>query len=274
MRKKRVLPGFGLSLGFTMLYMSLFVLIPLSIVFIQTSQLGWKKFAEVVTSERVSHSYQVSLTTSLAAIVNAIFGLLIAWVLVRYTFPGKRLLDGLIDLPFALPTAVAGITLTTLYAENGWVGKIFSMFHIKVAFTPLGIIVALTFIGLPFVVRMVQPVLQNIDKEVEEAASSLGASRFQIFVKIILPEIFPALLAGFSLAFARALGEYGSVIFIAGNMPMKTEIAPLMIMTKLEQYDYAGATAVAAVMLIISLLFLLLINMIQNWSRRHELKNE
>ncbi|PGV65068.1 sulfate ABC transporter permease subunit CysT [Bacillus cereus] len=276
MRKKRVLPGFGLSLGFTMLYMSLFVLIPLSIVFIQTSQLGWKKFAGVITSERVLHSYQVSLTTSLvAAIVNAIFGLLIAWVLVRYTFPGKRLLDGLIDLPFALPTAVAGITLTTLYAENGWVGKIFSVFHIKVAFTQLGIIIALTFIGLPFVVRMVQPVLQqSIDKEVEEAASSLGASRFQIFVKIILPEIFPALLAGFSLAFARALGEYGSVVFIAGNMPMKTEIAPLMIMTKLEQYDYAGATAVAAVMLIISLLFLLLINMIQTWSRRHELKSE
>ncbi|MFJ8218764.1 sulfate ABC transporter permease subunit CysT [Bacillus cereus] len=275
MRKKRVLPGFGLSLGFTMLYMSLFVLIPLSIVFIQTSQLGWKKFAGVITNERVLHSYQVSLTTSFAAaVVNAIFGLLIAWVLVRYTFPGKRLLDGLIDLPFALPTAVAGITLTTLYAENGWIGKIFSLFHIKVAFTQLGIIVALTFIGLPFVVRMVQPVLQNIDKEVEEAASSLGASRFQIFVKIILPEIFPALLAGFSLAFARALGEYGSVVFIAGNMPMKTEIAPLMIMTKLEQYDYAGATAVATVMLIISLLFLLLINMIQSWSRRHELKNE
>ena len=250
MRKKRVLPGFGLSLGFTMLYMSLFVLIPLSIVFIQTSQLGWKKFAGVITNERVLHSYQVSFTTSFAAaIVNAIFGLLIAWVLVRYKFPGKRLLDGLIDLPFALPTAVAGITLTTLYAENGWIGKIFSLFHIKVAFTPLGIIVALTFIGLPFVVRMVQPVLQNIDKEVEEAASSLGAS-------------------------ARALGEYGSVVFIAGNMPMKTEIAPLMIMTKLEQYDYAGATAVATVMLIISLLFLLLINMIQSWSRRHELKSE
>ena len=266
MRKKRVLPGFGLSLGFTMLYMSLFVLIPLSIVFIQTSQLGWKKFAGVITNERVLHSYQVSFTTSFAAaIVNAIFGLLIAWVLVRYKFPGKRLLDGLIDLPFALPTAVAGITLTTLYAENGWIGKIFSLFHIKVAFTPIGIIVALTFIGLPFVVRMVQPVLQNIDKEVEEAASSLGASRLQIFVKIILPEIFPALLAGFSLAFARALGEYGSVVFIAGNMPMKTEIAPLMIMTKLEQYDYAGATAVATVMLIISLLFLLLINMIQSW---------
>ncbi|AHA70519.1 sulfate ABC transporter permease subunit CysT [Bacillus thuringiensis] len=266
MRKKRVLPGFGLSLGFTMLYMSLFVLIPLSIVFIQTSQLGWKKFAGVITNERVLHSYQVSFTTSFAAaIVNAIFGLLIAWVLVRYKFPGKRLLDGLIDLPFAL---------TTLYAENGWIGKIFSLFHIKVAFTPLGIIVALTFIGLPFVVRMVQPVLQNIDKEVEEAASSLGASRLQIFVKIILPEIFPALLAGFSLAFARALGEYGSVVFIAGNMPMKTEIAPLMIMTKLEQYDYAGATAVATVMLIISLLFLLLINMIQSWSRRHELKSE
>ena len=197
-KKKRVLPGFGLSLGFTMLYMSLFVLIPLSIVFIQTSQLGWKKFAGVITNERVLHSYQVSFTTSFAAaIVNAIFGLLIAWVLCTLQVSRKRLLDGLIDLPFALPTAVAGITLTTLYAENGWIGKIFSLFHIKVAFTPIGIIVALTFIGLPFVVRMVQPVLQNIDKEVEEAASSLGASRLQIFVKIILPEIFPALLAGF-----------------------------------------------------------------------------
>lgn len=272
--KKRILPGFGLSLGFTMLYVSLFVLIPLSIVFIQTSQLGWSKFFQVITSERVLHAYQVSFTTSLAAaLVNVCFGLLISWVLVRYSFPGKRLLDGLIDLPFALPTAVAGITLTTLYSQNGWIGKIFDVFHIKIAFTPLGIIVALTFIGLPFVVRMVQPVLQNMEKEVEEAAASLGASRLQIFGKVLFPEILPALLAGFSLAFSRALGEYGSVVFIAGNMPLKTEIAPLMIMTKLEQYDYAGATAVAAVMLVVSLFFLLTINLIQSWSQRRGLRN-
>lgn len=272
--KKQILPGFGLSLGFTMLYVSLFVLIPLSIVFIQTSQLGWSKFFQVITSERVLHAYQVSFTTSLAAaLVNVCFGLLISWVLVRYSFPGKRLLDGLIDLPFALPTAVAGITLTTLYSQNGWIGKIFDVFHIKIAFTPLGIIVALTFIGLPFVVRMVQPVLQNMEKEVEEAAASLGASRLQIFGKVLFPEILPALLAGFSLAFSRALGEYGSVVFIAGNMPLKTEIAPLMIMTKLEQYDYAGATAVAAVMLVVSLFFLLTINLIQSWSQRRGLRN-
>ncbi|MGG2016267.1 sulfate ABC transporter permease subunit CysT [Bacillus sp. S10(2024)] len=273
--RKRILPGFGISLGFTMLYVSLFVLIPLSIVFIQTSQLGWSKFFQVITSERVLHAYQVSFTTSLAAaLVNVCFGLLISWVLVRYSFPGKRLLDGLIDLPFALPTAVAGITLTTLYSQNGWIGKIFDVFHIKIAFTPLGIIVALTFIGLPFVVRMVQPVLQNMEKEVEEAAASLGASRLQVFWKVVFPEILPALLAGFSLAFSRALGEYGSVIFIAGNMPLKTEIAPLMIMTKLEQYDYAGATAVAAVMLVVSLFFLFTINLIQSWSQKRGLQNE
>ncbi|PEA54201.1 sulfate ABC transporter permease subunit CysT [Bacillus pseudomycoides] len=273
--RKQVLPGFGLSLGFTMLYVSLFVLIPLSIVFIQTSQLGWSKFFQVITSERVLHSYQISFTTSLAAaLINVCFGLLISWVLVRYSFPGKRLLDGLIDLPFALPTAVAGITLTTLYSQNGWIGKIFDVFHIKIAFTPLGIIVALTFIGLPFVVRMVQPVLQNMEKEVEEAAASLGASRLQVFWKVVFPEILPALLAGFSLAFSRALGEYGSVVFIAGNMPLKTEIAPLMIMTKLEQYDYAGATAVAAVMLVISLFFLFTINIIQSWSQKRGLQNE
>lgn len=273
--RKKILPGFGLSLGFTMLYVSLFVLIPLSIVFIQTSQLGWSKFFQVIISERVLHAYQISFTTSLAAaLVNVCFGLLISWVLVRYSFPGKRLLDGLIDLPFALPTAVAGITLTTLYSQNGWIGKIFDVFHIKIAFTPLGIIVALTFIGLPFVVRMVQPVLQNMENEVEEAAASLGASRLQVFWKVVFPEILPALLAGFSLAFSRALGEYGSVVFIAGNMPLKTEIAPLMIMTKLEQYDYAGATAVAAVMLVVSLFFLFTINLIQGWSQKRGLQNE
>ena len=274
-KKKRVLPGFGLSLGFTSLYLSLFVLIPLSMVFIQTSQLGWGELFEIVTSERVIHSYKVSFGTAFAAAaINAVFGLLVAWVLVRYTFPGKRLLDALIDLPFALPTAVAGITLTTLYSEKGWIGQLLEPLNIKVAFTPLGISIALTFIGLPFVVRMVQPVLQNIEKELEEAAESLGASRFQIFQKVILPAIFPALLSGFSLAFARGLGEYGSVVFIAGNMPMKTEIAPLMIMTKLEQFDYAGATAIAMVMLLFSFLFLIIINIIQTWSRKHELQKE
>ena len=275
LKKKRVLPGFGLSLGFTTLYLSLFVLIPLSMVFIQTSELGWREFFEIVTSERVLHSYKISFGTAFAAAaINAVFGLLVAWVLVRYQFPGKRLLDALIDLPFALPTAVAGITLTTLYAENGWIGQLLELLNIKGAFTPLGISIALTFIGLPFVVRMVQPVLQNIEKELEEAAESLGASRLQIFRKVIFPSILPALLSGFSLAFARGLGEYGSVVFIAGNMPMKTEIAPLMIMTKLEQFDYAGATAIAVVMLLFSFLFLIIINIIQTWSRKHELQKE
>ena len=275
LKKKRVLPGFGLSLGFTTLYLSLLVLIPLSMVFIQTSELGWKEFFVIVTSERVLHSYKISFGTAFgAAAINAVFGLLVAWVLVRYQFPGKRLLDALIDLPFALPTAVAGITLTTLYAENGWIGQLLEPLNIKVAFTPLGISIALTFIGLPFVVRMVQPVLQNIEKELEEAAESLGASRLQIFQKVIFPALLPALLSGFSLAFARGLGEYGSVVFIAGNMPMKTEIAPLMIMTKLEQFDYAGATAIAVVMLLFSFLFLIIINIIQTWSRKHELQKE
>lgn len=274
-RKKNVLPGFGLSLGITLLYLSLLVMIPLSLVFIESSQAGWEKFIETVTSDRVLHAYKISFGTAFAAaIINAVFGLLIAWVLVRYQFPGKRLIDGLIDLPFALPTAVAGITLTTLYAQDGWLGQLFSLANIKVSFTPLGITIALTFIGLPFVVRMVQPVLENIEKEVEEAAVSLGASRIQIFLKIIFPEILPALLAGFSLAFARGVGEYGSVVFIAGNMPMKTEIAPLMIMSKLEQYDYAGATAIAVVMLLVSFLFLIILNAIQLWSRKHELQNE
>ena len=274
-KKKRVLPGFGLSLGFTTLYISLLVLIPLSMVFIETSKLGWGEFIEIVTSDRVLHSYKISFGTAIAAAaINAVFGFIVAWVLVRYSFPGKRILDALIDLPFALPTAVAGITLTTLYSTNGWIGQFFEPLNIKIAFTPLGITIALTFIGLPFIVRMVQPVLQDIEKEVEEAAESLGASRFQIFRKVIFPEVFPALLSGFSLAFARGLGEYGSVVFIAGNMPMKTEIAPLMIMTKLEQFDYAGATAIAVVMMIISFLCLIMINLIQMWSRKHELAKE
>ena len=273
--KKRVLPGFGLSLGFTTLYISLLVLIPLSMVFIETSKLGWGEFIEIVTSERVLHSYKISFGTALAAAaINAVFGLIVAWVLVRYSFPGKRILDALIDLPFALPTAVAGITLTTLYSTNGWIGQFFEPLNIKIAFTPLGITLALSFIGLPFIVRMVQPVLQDIEKEIEEAAKSLGASSFQIFRRVIFPEVFPALLSGFSLAFARGLGEYGSVVFIAGNMPMKTEIAPLMIMTKLEQFDYAGATAIAVVMMMISFLCLIMINLIQMWSRKHELVKE
>ena len=273
--KKRVLPGFGLSLGFTTLYLSLLVLIPLSMVFIETSKLGWGEFIEIVTSDRVLHSYKISFGTAIAAAaINAVFGFIVAWVLVRYSFPGKRILEALIDLPFALPTAVAGITLTTLYSTNGWIGQFFEPLNIKIAFTPLGITLALTFIGLPFIVRMVQPVLQDIEKEVEEAAKSLGASSFQIFRRVIFPEVFPALLSGFSLAFARGLGEYGSVVFIAGNMPMKTEIAPLMIMTKLEQFDYAGATAIAIVMMIISFLCLIMINLIQMWSRKHELVKE
>ena len=274
-KKKRVLPGFGLSLGFTTLYLSLLVLIPLSMVFIQTSQLGWGEFFEIVTSERVLHSYKISFGTAFAAAaINAVFGLLVAWVLVRYSFPGKRILDALIDLPFALPTAVAGITLTTLYSENGWIGQLLEPLNIKVAFTPLGISIALTFIGLPFVVRMVQPVLQNIEKEARGSGRKFRSITLSNFSKSHFPSIFPALLSGFSLAFARGLGEYGSVVFIAGNMPMKTEIAPLMIMTKLEQFDYAGATAIAVVMLLFSFLFLIIINIIQTWSRKHELQKE
>lgn len=274
-KKKNILPGFGLSIGVTTLYISLFIFIPLSMIFIETTQLSWEEFWQIVTSERMLHAYKVSFSTALAAaFFNAIFGFIIAWVLVRYTFPGKRIIDGIIDLPFALPTAVAGIALTTLYAPNGCFGQFFATLGIKIAFTPIGITIALMFIGLPFVVRMVQPVLENLEREVEEAASSLGASNRVTFIKVIFPEVLPALLAGFSLAFARGLGEYGSVVFIAGNMPMKTEIAPLMIMTKLEQFDYAGATAIAAVMLIISFICLLLINLLQKWSRRHEFQNE
>lgn len=274
-RKKNILPGFGLSMGITTMYLSFIVLIPLSMVFIESAQLGWQEFYNVVTSDRVMHAYKISFLTAFsAAFLNAVFGLLIAWVLVRYRFPGKRLIDGLIDLPFALPTAVAGIALSTLYSEDGWLGQFFTLINIKVSFTPIGITIALMFIGLPFVVRMIQPVLENFEKEVEEAASSLGATKRQVFTKVIFPELLPSLLAGFSLAFARGIGEYGSVIFIAGNMPMQSEIAPLMIMTKLEQFDYAGATAIAAVMLIVSFLCLIIINLLQKWSRKHELQNE
>ena len=265
-KKATVLPGFGLTMGFTILYLGVLVLIPLAMIFLNTSSLGWSGFWETVTDDRAVASYKLSFGTAFAAaIINAIFGVLIAWVLTRYHFPGKRILDSLVDLPFALPTAVAGIVLATLYAENGWIGQFFSF---RIAFSPLGIMIALVFIGLPFVVRTVQPVLENIEKEVEEVSSLLGATRLQTFRKVILPELVPAILTGFTLAFARALGEYGSVVFIAGNMPFKTEITPFIIMTKLEQYDYVGATAIATVMLVATFVILLCINLLQWYSSR------
>ena len=265
----RVIPGFGLSLGFTIFYLALIVLIPLSAVFLKTFTMSWEAFWAAVTSERVIASYKLTFGASLiAASLNVVFGGIVAWVLVRYRFPGKRFIDALVDLPFALPTAVAGITLTALYSHNGWIGQYLQALGIKVAFTPLGIVVALTFIGLPFVVRTVQPVLEEAERELEEAAASLGASPLQTFFRVILPTIVPALLTGFALAFARATGEYGSVIFIAGNLPMISEITPLLIITKLEQYDYAGATAIAVVMLIFSFILLLTINLLQAWTRR------
>jgi sulfate/thiosulfate transport system permease protein len=262
-----LIPGFGLTLGYTMVYLSLVVLIPLSATFIRSLDLGWGHFWAVVTAPRVLASLRLSFGAALlAAAVNAVFGLIISWVLVRYTFPFKRLLDAMVDLPFALPTAVAGIALTALYAPNGWLGQLLQPLGIRVAFTPLGIVVALIFIGLPFVVRTLQPVLEELDKDVEQVAATLGASEWQTFVRVILPALWPALLTGFALAFARAVGEYGSVIFIAGNMPMKSEIAPLLIITKLEQYDYAGATAIAVVMLILSFSLMLAINALQSWA--------
>jgi sulfate transport system permease protein len=268
-RRHSVLPGFNLALGFTLLYLSLIVLIPLSAAFVKTAALSWPAFWATVTTPRVVASYRLTFGASFAAaLLNAIFGLLVAWVLVRYRFPGKKVIDALVDLPFALPTAVAGIALTALYAGNGWIGRWLEPFGIKVAFTPLGVFVALTFIGLPFVVRTVQPVLEDVEAELEEAAATLGASRLQTFTRVIFPTILPALMTGFALAFARAVGEYGSVIFIAGNMPMISEITPLLIITKLEQYDYAGATALAVVMLVISFVLLLVINGLQLWSRR------
>ncbi len=263
-RTRSVLPGFNLALGFTLLYLSLIVLIPLSALLFKTATLGWGGFWDVVSSDRVLASLRVTFLTSFsAAVINGLFGLVVAWVLVRYTFPGKRVLDALVDLPFALPTAVAGITLATLYAPNGWIGQYLAAYGIKVAYTPLGIVVALTFIGLPFAVRTVQPVLADLEAEVEEAAASLGAGRREVFRRVIFPAIFPALLTGFALAFARAIGEYGSVIFIAGNMPYVSEISPLLIVAKLEQYDYAGATAIAVVMLLLSFALLLGINALQ-----------
>lgn len=265
----RVMPGFNLSLGFALLYLGLIVLIPLSAAFLKTFTMTWAAFWSAVTSERVLASYKLSFGASLiGAFLNVIFGGIVAWVLVRYRFPGKKIIDALVDLPFALPTAVAGIALTALYSPNGWLGRYLEPLGIKVAFTPLGIVVALTFIGLPFVVRTVQPVLEEAERELEEAAASLGASRLQTFLRVILPTILPALLTGFALAFARATGEYGSVIFIAGNMPMVSEITPLLIITKLEQYDIAGATAIAVVMLAVSFLMLLTINVLQAWTRK------
>ena len=267
--KHSVLPGFSLALGYSVVYLGLIVLIPLSSVFLKSASLGWEGFWQVVTHPRVIASFRLSFGASLAAAgVNAVFGLLFAWVLVRYRFPGKGLIDALVDLPFALPTAVAGIALATLYARNGWIGSLLEPLGIEVAYTPAGVFVALVFIGLPFVVRTVQPVLEDLEAEVEEAAACLGATRWQTFRRVILPYLAPALLTGFALAFARAVGEYGSVIFIAGNMPFISEIAPLMIITKLEQYDYAGATAIAVVMLVLSFLLLLLINVLQAWTQR------
>lgn len=266
-KARSIIPGFGLSMGFTVFYLSLIVLLPLSAAFFKTSTMGWGQFWHVVTAPRALASYELSFGASLiAAAINLVFGILTAWVLARYAFPGKRLFDSLVDLPFALPTAVAGIALTTIYAPNGWLGRPLSTIGIHAAFTRLGVVVALTFIGLPFVVRTIQPVLEEIDVELEEAAASLGAGRWQTFVRVVLPTIMPAALTGFALAFARAVGEYGSVIFIAGNMPMRTEITPLLIVTKLEQYDYSGATAIAVAMLVVSFVLLVCINMLQRWS--------
>jgi len=262
----RVLPGFGLALGYTLVYLSLLILLPLGGMILKASELGFAQILDIALGERSLAAFRVTFGASfLAAAVNAFFGLIVAWILVRYPFPGKRFVDALVDLPFALPTAVAGITLATLYAGNGWLGRFIEPLGFKVAYTPLGIVVALTFITLPFVVRTLQPVIEDIETEVEEAAASLGASRWQTFARVIFPAIFPALLTGFALAFARAVGEYGSVIFIAGNMPMVSEITPLMIITKLEQYDYRGATAIASVMLLISFILLLVINGLQGW---------
>ncbi|HSC80713.1 MAG TPA: sulfate ABC transporter permease subunit CysT [Chitinolyticbacter sp.] len=268
-KQHSVLPGFGLSLGYTLLYLSIIVLLPLTALVIKSSDLTWPAFWAAVADPRVIATYKVTFGASaLAATLNLFAGLLLAWVLVRYPFPGKRLIDALVDLPFALPTAVAGIALATLYAPNGWLGQYLEPLGIKVAFTPLGIVVALTFVTLPFVVRTVQPVLQDLEHELEEAAASLGATRWQIFWKVILPMLLPALLTGFALAFARAVGEYGSVIFIAGNMPFVSEITPLMIISKLEQYDYLGATAIAVVMLGVSFALLFIINGLQWWSAK------
>lgn len=268
-KERSALPGFRLTLGYTMLYLGLIVLIPLGVTFLKTATMTWPAFVEAVTSPRVLASYRLTFGASLiAAGINAGFGLLVAWVLVRYRFPGKKIVDAFVDLPFALPTAVAGIALAAIYSKTGWIGQFTEPLGIKIAFSRLGVLIALTFIGLPFVVRTVQPVLEDLEPELEEAAASLGANRWETFRRVLLPPLYPSLLTGFALAFARALGEYGSVVFISGNMPMKTEITPLLIITKLEQYDYAGATAIAVVMLTASFALLLLINLLQKWSQQ------
>ena len=269
LKKKTVLPGFGLTLGFSVVYLSLLVLIPLAALVLKTMGLTWEQFWTTVTRPQVVASYKLSFGAALiAALLNVVFGLLVAWVLVRYRFPGRKIIDALVDLPFALPTAVAGIALTALYGPKGWIGQWLEPLGIKAVFTPLGVVIALTFISLPFVVRTVQPVLEDLGKEVEEAAASLGANRWAIFRRVIFPEIWPALLTGFALAFARAIGEYGSVVFISGNLPMKTQITPVMIMGQLEQYRYAEATAIAVVMLVASFVLLLAINLLQRWTTR------
>ena len=267
--RKSIVPGFGLTMGFTLAWLSLIVLIPLSALFLRSAGLGWNEFLAVGFSERAMAAYRISFGTAFAAaVINGVFGLLTAWVFVRYEFPGKRVLNAMVDLPFALPTAVAGIALTALYSPNGWVGQFLDPLGVKVAYTPIGITIALIFIGLPFIVRSVEPVLADVSVDVEDAALSLGARPWQVFARVILPAIMPALLTGFALALARGIGEYGSVIFIAGNMPFKSEIAPLLIVTQLEQYDYAAATAIATVMLLASFAMLLVINVIQAWTRR------
>ncbi|MCC6579073.1 MAG: sulfate ABC transporter permease subunit CysT [Phycisphaeraceae bacterium] len=272
-KQPSVLPGFGLTLGCTVLYLCLIVLIPLSALFSKTATMGWSRFWQTVCDPQVVASYKLSFGASLAgATINAVFGFIVAWTLVRYSFPGKKLVDAMVDLPFALPTAVSGIALTTIYSANGWIGRHLEPLGIKAVYTPLGVTIALTFIGLPFVVRTLQPALADLDLEMEEAAASLGATRWQTLLRVIVPSVMPAMLTGFALAFSRALGEYGSVVFISGNMPMKTEIVPLLIVSKLEQYDTAGATAIAVVMLLASFAILLSINLIQWHSARHQRK--
>lgn len=269
--RRNVLPGFGLTFGFSVVYLSLILLLPVSMIVLRTLDLSWNQITEVITSPRVLASFQLSFGSALiAAMLNAGFGFIVAWVIVRYNFPGKKILDSLVDLPFALPTAVAGISLTAIFAQNGWLGSILLEFGINAVYNRTGIIIALTFIGLPFVVRTIQPILAEIDSEIEEAAASLSASRFKTFTKVIFPEIKPGLITGFTLAFARGLGEYGSVVFISGNMPFKTEIAPLMIMTKLEQYDYAGAIVISVIMLAASFIILLFMNLLQSWKRKYK----
>jgi sulfate/thiosulfate transport system permease protein len=269
LKRRSILPGFGLTMGYTLMYLTVIVLVPLSTIFFKTAELTWSQFWSIVTAPRTVAAYRLSISAAAAgALINSTFGPALAWSLVRYDFPGRRIIDALVDLPLALPTSVAGITLTAIYATNGWIGRWFEPLGIRIAFAPLGIIVALTFVGLPFAVRTVQPVIEDLDPESEEAAATLGASRFQTVIRVIAPALLPAMLTGFALAFARGLGEYGSVVFISGNMPMRTEVVPLLIMSKLEQFDYPGATAIAIVMLSISFAMLLTINLLQRWSSR------